>query len=107
MSLTKEFLNRPTNISAKALSRKECIDLLTSVIDHIDEQERLFKLYYKDAKIGLGDIFKMFFKMGGGLIFVINTFIFRNRMQDMNSRLHYINRACLRGMIAWAASSIK
>ena len=106
-NINYSLVPKATDISAKALSRKECIDLLTSVIDHIDEQERLFKLYYKDAKIGLGDIFKMFFKMGGGLIFVINTFIFRSRMQDMNSRLHYINRACLRGMIAWAASSIK
>ena len=98
---------KATNLSAKALTRQECIDTLTAVIGHIEEQESLFKLYYKDAKIGVVDILKTMFKMGGGLIFVLNTLIFRTRMQDMNSRLHYINRACLRGLIAWAASSIK
>lgn len=100
------------DLSVKSLNRKECIDLLTSVIKHIDEQESLFKHYYKNAKIGILDIFKSYFKMGGvptvvGIIPAMNSMIFTGRIQDINSRLHYINRSCLRGLIAWAASSLK
>ena len=94
--------------AVRSLSKKECIQLLEDVIKHIDEQERTFRIYYKAAKLGITDILKGVGKtLLLGLVGGYNSLIFRGRVQDINTKIVYMNNAVLRGMIAWAASSIK
>ncbi len=94
--------------SVRSLSKKECIQLLEDVIKHIDEQEHTFKVYYKVAKLGITDILKGTAKtLLLGIVGGYNSLIFRGRVQDINTKIVYMNNAVLRGMIAWAASSIK
>lgn len=95
------------DIEIKPLNKKECIELLESVIKHAEEQEHLFKLYFKDAGISTGNLLKiiaksLFFSNIAG----INSLVYRSRMSIINSKIHYINRDVLRGLIAWAASSM-
>jgi hypothetical protein len=91
----------------KPLSKSECVSLLNDVIQHINSEEALFKEYYKTAKVGLTDILKNVGKtwllspLAG-----YNSSIFRSRIQQLNTNLHYINQEALRGLIAWAASSL-
>jgi len=94
--------------AVRSLSKKECIQLLEDVIKHIDEQEHTFKIYYKTAKIGVTDILKNVGKiLLLGVVGGYNSLIFRGRVQDINTKIVYMNNAVLRGLIAWAASSIK
>lgn len=95
-------------VVAKALTKKECISLLEDVIKHIEENESLFKLYYKDARFGISDFLKFLVKGFLPIPYLwLNSLIFRARMDELNMKTHDINNKVLRGLIAWAASSVK
>lgn len=96
---------RSENVKTTGLTKRDTIALLKQVIKYIDEEEEYFKQYYKVAKFGITDFIKNIFKA------VIpfgsyNSLIFRSRIQNLNSHIHYINHEVLRGLIAWAADSI-
>ena len=96
---------RSENVKTTGLNKRDTIALLKQVIRYIDEEEEYFKQYYKVAKFGITDLIKNIFKaiipFGS-----YNSIIYRMRIQNLNSHIHYINHEVLRGLIAWAADSI-
>lgn len=95
-------------IAAKPLTKRESIDLLKEIIKYIDEQDYLFREFYKEAKITFKDVIKNIFKSLLGFILLgYNTVIFRGRVQNLNSKIHFINREVIKGLITWASSSVK
>ena len=103
-----------SDVNVKALTKKEATELCKAVIQHIDEVNGDFRKFYSESKIGVTDIVKIVGKtLVSGIIppmlplVYVNSLVFRSRMQDINTRLHYLNRGATRGLLAWAASSIK
>lgn len=114
-----------TEVDVRSLSKKEAIEVCKAVISFIETENNTFRQYYKETKIGFMDILKTLGKsvitaetgmlatgsmVGGTIAFFAmyaNSLIFRARMQDIISRIHYINRGVIRGLLAWSASSMK
>ena len=118
-SFEKKKLDKPVN----SLSQSECIDLLKSVVKHIEAKEAQYQYLYKQGILGVMELVKIYFK-GDTFAFlaarvawslaslaawfaIINALVFRKRMDFINHEIHSINSHCLTGLIAWAASSCK
>ena len=99
--------NTVKDFDVKPLSKAEAIQLLQSVIKHIDEQKDAYEKFYMEAKVKGSDILKNLGKFF--TTFIIGSYlsnIYRMRIQDLNTRIHYANNACIRGLILWASESI-
>lgn len=100
-----------SDISVRSLSRKECISLLEDVIKYIDHEGRLYRAYYNSATTGILDILAIIGKsiLAGplALLVYINSLAYRYRVDLIAIRIQLINRAVLRGLLAWVASSMK
>ena len=100
-----------SEISVKALSRKECEQLLEDVIKYTETEGRIYRTFYDNATTSVMEMLKMlgkgavFFPIGN-LVFT-NSVIYRSRIDMVAQRIHLINRNVLRGLLAWVASSMK
>ena len=97
-----------TDFNVKPLSKAESIRLLQSVINHIDEQKDAYEKFYMEAKVKGSDVFKNLAKFF--TTFIVGSYlsnIYRMRIQDINTRIHYANNACIRGLILWVSESIE
>jgi hypothetical protein len=100
-------VEKSQGLENKSLSKKECIELLEEVIKHIEDQEHLFKLYYNDARVDITDFLKQMGKsLIGSWVLGYNSIIFRSRIENVALKIHHLNRQVIRGLIAWAASSM-
>lgn len=98
-----------TNV--RPLTKKEAEELCKAVIEFIEKENNNFRKYYSESKVGFTDILKIIGKsiVAGplGLLVYVNSLVYRGRIQNLNTRLHYINRGVIRGLLAWVASSMK
>ena len=100
-----------SDTAVRALNRKECEALLTDLLKYIDNEGRIYRGYYDSSTTGILDILKIFGKgvvvAPIGNLIIINSLIFRGRIDSIAIRIHLINRGVLRGLLAWVASSMR
>ena len=99
-----------SEISVRALNRKECEALLVDLIKYIDNEGRIYRAYYDNATTSIFEMMKI---IGKSLVFLpisnlvlINSVVYRTRIDTITNRIQLINRGVLRGLMAWVASSM-
>lgn len=94
-------LTAKLNHSVKSLNKKECINLLNSIISFVDKEKNVYQDFYKEAKLSL-DSFKFLIPIVG-----YNKLLFKAKINDLNSVIHFVNLTVLRGLMTWILRSIK
>lgn len=85
----------------KPLNKKEALEVLNSIIKFVDKESKAYSTYYNEAKLKL-DSFKYLVPIVGH-----NKLIFRAKINNLNTIIHYLNLTVLRGLMTWVLKSFK
>lgn len=87
--------------TCKSLNKKESIEVLKNIIKFTEQESKIYQSYYKEAKLKL-DSFKYLIPVVGH-----NKLIFKAKIHNLNTVIHYINLVAFRGLMTWVLKSMK